>query len=198
MPGRWRESKSFVASPASTSNTSVQRPSIASHTGAETQDSTTATTGHDSHSHDDNGDGDGSGGDAGLGNTFAARGEDEGEQHSAGETTSSADSDGWVHSDRAFTEHAREGSPDADGEDSADENNGGGTGSSASGVRHPLRRIREWRQNQHELGLEHRGAMQAKPVRTAVWVKDKVEQGVHSVRDRFAMDAREPDVQTEV
>ena len=40
--------------------------------------------------------------------------------------------------------------------------------------------------------------MQAKPVRTAVWMKDKVEAGVHSVKDRFSMEAQQPDVETEV
>ena len=55
-----------------------------------------------------------------------------------------------------------------------------------------------WKQNQRELGEEHRGAMQAKPVRTAVWMKDKVEAGVHSVKDRFSMEAQQPDVETEV
>ncbi|KAI0267273.1 hypothetical protein BC834DRAFT_822647 [Gloeopeniophorella convolvens] len=62
----------------------------------------------------------------------------------------------------------------------------------------PLKKLKKWKQNQRELGLEHRGVMQAKPVRTAMWMTDNVKQGVHSVKERFSMDARQPDVETEV
>ena len=65
-------------------------------------------------------------------------------------------------------------------------------------TKNPIKKLKHWKQNQRELGEEHRGAMQAKPVRTAVWMKDKVEAGVHSVKDRFSMEAQQPDVETEV
>ena len=45
---------------------------------------------------------------------------------------------------------------------------------------------------------DHRGIMQAKPVRTAEWLVDSVEDGAHAVKDRFRMKARQPDVETEV
>ncbi|KAI0634023.1 hypothetical protein C8Q77DRAFT_721518 [Trametes polyzona] len=59
-------------------------------------------------------------------------------------------------------------------------------------------KIKEWRQHEKELHRDHRGIMQAKPARTAEWLKDNVEEGAHAVKERFKMKARQPDVETEV
>ena len=59
-------------------------------------------------------------------------------------------------------------------------------------------KFREWRQHEKELHKDHRGIMQAKPMRTAKWVLDNVEDRIHSAKDRFKMKSREPDVETEV
>lgn len=59
-------------------------------------------------------------------------------------------------------------------------------------------KIQDWRQHERELHRDHRGVMQAKPMRTAEWIKDNVKDGVHNARDRFKMKARQPDVETEV
>ncbi|KAI0325709.1 hypothetical protein GY45DRAFT_1339924, partial [Cubamyces sp. BRFM 1775] len=59
-------------------------------------------------------------------------------------------------------------------------------------------KLKEWRQHEKELHRDHRGIMQAKPARTAEWLKDNIEEGAHAVKDRFKMKAREPDVETEV
>ncbi|KAH9937796.1 uncharacterized protein BXZ73DRAFT_89230 [Epithele typhae] len=55
-----------------------------------------------------------------------------------------------------------------------------------------------WRKHEKELHRDHRGLMQAKPVRTAEWIIDSVEDGAHAIKDRFKMKSREPDVETEV
>ncbi|KAI1792363.1 hypothetical protein LXA43DRAFT_972528 [Ganoderma leucocontextum] len=59
-------------------------------------------------------------------------------------------------------------------------------------------RAKDWRQHEKELHRDHRGVMQAKPMRTAEWIKDSVKDGVHTAKDRFKMKARHPDVETEV
>ncbi|KAI0080428.1 hypothetical protein K474DRAFT_1637659 [Panus rudis PR-1116 ss-1] len=59
-------------------------------------------------------------------------------------------------------------------------------------------RFKDWKDNEKELHRDHRGLMQAKPVRTAVWVKDNVEESLHSAKERFHMKTRKPDVETEV
>ncbi|KAM5531360.1 hypothetical protein V8D89_006496 [Ganoderma adspersum] len=59
-------------------------------------------------------------------------------------------------------------------------------------------KIKDWRQHERELHRDHRGVMQAKPMRTAEWIKDNVKDGVHSARDRFKMKTLQPDVETEV
>lgn len=74
-----------------------------------------------------------------------------------------------------------DGEKDDENEDDGDEQDGK--------TKNPIKKLKNWKQNQRELGLEHRGAMQAIPVRTAVWIKDKVEAGVHSAKDRFSMEA---------
>lgn len=59
-------------------------------------------------------------------------------------------------------------------------------------------KVKAWRQHEKELHRDHRGIMQAKPMRTAVWIKDNVEDSAHAVKDRFKMKARQPDIETEV
>lgn len=68
-------------------------------------------------------------------------------------------------------------------------------GDRSSGV---VAKIKQWRDHEKELHRDHRGLMQAKPARTADWIKDSVEESVHHVKDRFSMKARKPDVETEV
>ncbi|KAH9916920.1 uncharacterized protein B0H18DRAFT_1214852 [Fomitopsis serialis] len=62
----------------------------------------------------------------------------------------------------------------------------------------PIERFKDWRQHEKELHRGHRGVMQAKPARTAQWMKDNVEEGVHAVKERMKMHAKQPDVETEV
>ncbi|EED84133.1 predicted protein [Postia placenta Mad-698-R] len=62
----------------------------------------------------------------------------------------------------------------------------------------PITKLKDWRQHERELHRDHRGIMQVKPARTAQWMKDNVEEGVHAVKDRFKMHSRQPDVETEV
>ncbi|KDQ51904.1 hypothetical protein JAAARDRAFT_139718 [Jaapia argillacea MUCL 33604] len=62
----------------------------------------------------------------------------------------------------------------------------------------PVAKFKQWKEHEHELGLENRGIKQAKPVRTAIWLKDNIEHAVDKVEDRFRHHAREPDVETEV
>lgn len=62
----------------------------------------------------------------------------------------------------------------------------------------PMAKFRGWREHEKELHRDHRGLMQVKPVRTAVWMKENVGEGVHAVADRFKLHSRQPDVETEV
>ncbi|EPQ51591.1 hypothetical protein GLOTRDRAFT_117939 [Gloeophyllum trabeum ATCC 11539] len=62
----------------------------------------------------------------------------------------------------------------------------------------PIKKLKQWREHEHELGREHRGLKQAKPARTAEWIKDNVENAVDKVEGRFKQRSREPDVETEV
>ena len=56
----------------------------------------------------------------------------------------------------------------------------------------------EWRTHERELHKQHRGIMQKIPARTAVWVKENVEEAGHKIRDRFTLKNRQPDIETEV
>ncbi|CCM05423.1 uncharacterized protein FIBRA_07640 [Fibroporia radiculosa] len=67
-----------------------------------------------------------------------------------------------------------------------------------SGSKGPIAKFKDWKQHEKELHRDHRGVMQAKPARTAQWVKDNVEEGAHAIKDRFKLHSREPDVETEV
>ncbi|KLO20621.1 hypothetical protein SCHPADRAFT_841783 [Schizopora paradoxa] len=61
-----------------------------------------------------------------------------------------------------------------------------------------LGKIRKKKRHATELNRQHKGVMQIKPARTAEWLKDNVEEAGHKVKDRFKMQARQPDVETEV
>lgn len=61
-----------------------------------------------------------------------------------------------------------------------------------------IKKLKHWKQHQKNLHRDHRGIMQAKPARTFEWVKDNVEEGAHSLKDRFSMKSRKPDVETEI
>lgn len=75
------------------------------------------------------------------------------------------------------------------------EHDGGSDGEGKKGF---VQKLKDWKSNEQELHRDHRGLMQLKPVRTAEWVKDNVEEGAHAVKNRFAMKGRKPDVETEV
>ncbi|KAI0703039.1 hypothetical protein BC835DRAFT_1079650 [Cytidiella melzeri] len=66
------------------------------------------------------------------------------------------------------------------------------------GKRGIVQRLKDWKENEQELHRDHRGLMQMKPVRTAEWIKDNVEEGAHALKTRFAMKGRRPGVETEV
>ena len=61
-----------------------------------------------------------------------------------------------------------------------------------------MEKLREWKRHEHELHLHHRGVMQTKPARTAVWMKDNIKSAGEKVTGRFAMKTRQPDIETEV
>ncbi|KAH9830601.1 uncharacterized protein C8Q71DRAFT_785114 [Rhodofomes roseus] len=82
-------------------------------------------------------------------------------------------------------------------EGASDEVGESGRGSEDGGRKGPIAKLKDWRQHERELHRGHRGVMQAKPARTAQWMKDNVEEGVHAVKERMKMHSREPDVETE-
>ena len=73
-----------------------------------------------------------------------------------------------------------------------------GTDHEGGGKKGVVGKLKKWRQGEKDLHKEHRGVMQMKPARTAEWIKDNVEEGVHHMKDRFAMKSRKPNVETEV
>jgi hypothetical protein len=81
---------------------------------------------------------------------------------------------------------------------SSDEGKGDGTDNEDDEKKGIVGKIKKWRQGEKDLHKDHRGIMQMKPARTAEWIKDNVEEGVHHMKDRFAMKTRKPDVETEV
>ena len=60
-----------------------------------------------------------------------------------------------------------------------------------------MKKLKDWKRHEHELHLHHRGVMQTKPARTAVWLKDNVKTAGGKVAGRFAMKTRQPDIETE-
>ncbi|OSD00665.1 hypothetical protein PYCCODRAFT_1479096 [Trametes coccinea BRFM310] len=87
---------------------------------------------------------------------------------------------------------------DGDSEQHDHESQESSDGDSGKKKRGVVRKLKEWRQHEKELHRDHRGMMQAKPARTAEWIKDNIEEGAQAVKDRFKMKARQPDVETEV
>ncbi|KAI0753253.1 hypothetical protein C8Q80DRAFT_1229046 [Daedaleopsis nitida] len=87
-----------------------------------------------------------------------------------------------------------------EGADTESEGEGeGGHESSGSGEKQGfVGKVKNWRKHEKELHRDHRGIMQAKPVRTAEWIKDNIEDSAHAIKDRFKMKGRHPDVETEV
>ena len=108
-------------------------------------------------------------------------------------TTVSADSAETVESPEgsyaspAENEAGSEGSEDGNESDRSEKKRKGLVG-----------KVKEWREHERELHRDHRGIMQVKPVRTAEWLLDNIEDGAHAVKDRFKMKSRQPDVETEV
>lgn len=78
------------------------------------------------------------------------------------------------------------GSEDSDGDETDGEKKG------------VVGKLKKWREHEKELHKQHRGIMQVKPARTAEWIKDNMEEGVHHMKDRFTMKSRKPGVETEV
>ncbi|EIN08704.1 hypothetical protein PUNSTDRAFT_133889 [Punctularia strigosozonata HHB-11173 SS5] len=58
-------------------------------------------------------------------------------------------------------------------------------------------KFKEWKEHEKELHRDHRGVMQAKPARTMEWLKDNMEEGAHSLKGRFTMKERKPNIDTE-
>ncbi|TFK47367.1 hypothetical protein OE88DRAFT_1666098 [Heliocybe sulcata] len=126
----------------------------------------------------------------------------EARRHDSGTAVSEASSNTWVNpEDVQMDVHDAEGGVDEnhdhdnpdydDGHESEQEEGDGHT-------RNPIKKLKQWRSHEHELGREHRGIKQAKPARTAEWIKDNVENAVDKVEGRFKQKSREPDVETEV
>lgn len=62
----------------------------------------------------------------------------------------------------------------------------------------PIQQLKDYRDNSDQLHRRHRGLMQWKGVRTADWMKEKVEHGKNHVKDTFKHHEREPAIETEV
>ncbi|CAL1709607.1 unnamed protein product [Somion occarium] len=93
-------------------------------------------------------------------------------------------------------ENAEEVSQSEDsGHGDEDDEHGGEAGGGKTSIR---QKFKKWKDNEAELHRDHRGMMQAKPVRTAEWIKDNVEDAAHAVKERFSMTTRKPDIETEV
>lgn len=66
------------------------------------------------------------------------------------------------------------------------------------GKRGPIDQMRDYSKHSEELHRGHRGIMQLKAVRTADWMKTKLEHGKIHLTNNFKHQDREPDVETEV
>ncbi|KAI0089465.1 hypothetical protein BDY19DRAFT_942448 [Irpex rosettiformis] len=95
----------------------------------------------------------------------------------------------------AAVENEKVKSPAGREEATTNDETGGDDGGKKMGL---LQKLKDWKDHEKELHRDHRGLMQMKPVRTAEWVKDNIEEGAHAVKNRFAMKGRKPDVETEV
>lgn len=126
--------------------------------------------------------------DAGLGGKVGQRegerveGEVEGDNTEVGEEKVEV-----VEHDEHSSQGSEGGEDKDDGDGDGDEEGGGGL----------MSKLKGWKKNQEELGKQHRGVMQAKPARTAKWIKDDVEEAGQKLLHRFSMKTREPDIETE-
>ena len=106
-----------------------------------------------------------------------------------------------VETEEQVFEYPEEGEGDVERQDEElDDRDDWSTSAASDDVegRGPVSKLKEWRRHQKELHRDHRGIMQAKPARTAQWMKDNIEEGVLAVKERMKMRGREPDVETEV
>ena len=96
-------------------------------------------------------------------------------------------------------EHDQLFDPEADGPSQHDDDGEHSTSDDSEGKSSSIvTKFKDWKKHEKELNRDHRGVMQVKPARTAVWIKDNVEEGAHKVKKRFSMRTRTPDVETEV
>ncbi|KAL1939462.1 hypothetical protein VTO73DRAFT_10018 [Trametes versicolor] len=117
----------------------------------------------------------------------------DGEQENAGPDEEQHGTNTTVSADDAEVDSEADPEPHKDEE--TGESSDADSGKKKPGV---IGKVREWREHEKELHRDHRGIMQAKPARTAEWLKDNIEEGAHAVKERFKMKARGPDVETEV
>ncbi|TFY71782.1 hypothetical protein EVG20_g1232 [Dentipellis fragilis] len=144
----------------------------------ETQDSTTATTGH--------GEG-GRGGRSPEAPSVESAQPGDGQQYDTVVSHDNVEVDSVGHGDDG-------GTSEGESQDDDQQKQGGG------GKKHrgPMKKFRDWKEKEKELHMDHRGMMQMKGARTAVWMKDSMHDAAHSVKDKFKMEGRQPDVETEV
>jgi len=109
---------------------------------------------------------------------------------------------GTAHDNREI-KAAMDGEDDGSGDTSSssdDEDRNGEDGEKQldDGKRGPIDQLRDYSRHSHELHRGHRGVMQWKAVRTADWMKTKLEHGKNHLTNNFKHQDREPDVETEV
>lgn len=116
-------------------------------------------------------------------------------QMSMNKDASAPDINTVVSSDAVENESIEHHSEHVEDDDSSEANASDDGNSGKKGV---VGKLKEWKQHEKELHMQHRGIMQAKPARTAEWIKDNVEEGAHHIKDRFSMKTRKPAVETEI
>lgn len=110
-----------------------------------------------------------------------------------------AESSNTVVSSQAVEDVSIEHTSSSDGGSEDEEEDGDSDGEEgADGRPGAVGKFKRWRQHQKELHRDHKGIMQLKPARTAEWIKDNVEEGLHDAKQRFTMKTQKPDVETEV
>ncbi|KAJ3549406.1 hypothetical protein NM688_g5177 [Phlebia brevispora] len=85
-----------------------------------------------------------------------------------------------------------------DNPDNAKELDGSRSGQDGEEKTGMIGKFKNWRRQEKELHREHKGIMQMKPARTAEWIKDSLEEGIHDAKHRFSMKGQKPGVETEV
>jgi hypothetical protein len=127
--------------------------------------------------------------------------------------------DGQINTELGQDDVDNQVTPEQEAEDGGGDETGGRTQPEAEEHegkhRGLIGKFKEWKEHEKELHRDHRGVMQAKPARTAEWIKvclsylcpcvgthfsqqDNIEEGAHSLKSRFTMNERKPDVDTEV